>query len=336
MKPIYDAWLIQIEITNVCRNRCAHCTRSIPHIKAPYFADLTFIETALQSLEGWKRGVGCMGGEPTLHPRFLEICSLYRKYFSKKQCGLFTSGGPEYDKNEHLIHDTFGIIHYHNHKSPGYHQPVMVASEEVISDERLRKRLIDNCWLQRTWSPAISNKGAFFCEVAAMFDLLFNGPGGYIVEKNWWNRNVSQFTDQVERYCRLCSIAIPMESYADSIPYDYVSKKNAERLKISGSPMAGNNNLKIFDEEITLEKIKEIKRKQAIKNPGHYARRDGVNFFCKSSFTSRLWSKNIKHELYRFLRTGNLVELINSLKPVNYPNFSLRIPFFKKTDSNAE
>jgi len=44
MKPIYDAWLIQIEITNACGKKCAYCTRAVPHFKNPYFAEMTFIE----------------------------------------------------------------------------------------------------------------------------------------------------------------------------------------------------------------------------------------------------------------------------------------------------
>jgi len=88
MKPISDMWLIQIEVTNTCTHKCSHCTRACSHIKKPFMGGLDYIEKALRSMEGWNRGVGCMGGEPTLHPKFPEICELYRKYFPRDRCGL--------------------------------------------------------------------------------------------------------------------------------------------------------------------------------------------------------------------------------------------------------
>jgi hypothetical protein len=198
MKPIYDAWLIQIEITNACINRCAHCTRAVRHFRTPYFDTIDFVEQSLQSMKGWKRGVGCMGGEPTLHPDFPDICSLYRKYFPRRQCALFTSGGKRYQEYLPLIKENFGILHFHNHQTPSSHHPIMVASEEIVPDPDLRNRLIKECWLQRKWSPAISKKGCFFCEVAAMFDLLFDGPGGYPIQPDWWKKAERNFRDQIE------------------------------------------------------------------------------------------------------------------------------------------
>ena len=201
MKPIYKAWLIQIEITNACHLSCAHCTRAVSHVKKPYFADLAFVEKALLSLQGWTRGVGCIGGEPTLHPDFPAICKLFRKYFPKRQCGLFTAGGKRYEEHKELIDETFGIINFNDHEMGGVHQPMMIASKDVIKDDKLRDELIDKCWLQTVWSPSITPKGAFFCEVAATFDMLFNGPGGYPIEPGWWKRTVPEFRDQRDRYC---------------------------------------------------------------------------------------------------------------------------------------
>lgn len=144
MKHIYKAWLIQIEVTNACGIRCAHFPRAVRHFEKPYFADLDFIDRALASLEGWKRGVGCMGGEPTLHPEFQDICRLYRKRFPKEQCGLFTSGGQRYREYEALIRETFGIICYNDYTTTSIHQPIMAASADLIKDEKLRNSMM--CW----------------------------------------------------------------------------------------------------------------------------------------------------------------------------------------------
>lgn len=264
MKRIRDAWLIQIDITNACHLRCAHCTRAVPHIKRPYFADLAFVEKALQSLEGWTRGVGCMGGEPTLHPQFPEICALFKKYFPRSQRGLFTAGGKFYEQHKELIDDTFGIILYNNHNTVGVHQPILIASEDVIKDETLRNQLIDKCWIQTLWSPSITPKGAFFCEVAGTIDNLFDGPGGFPIEPGWWKRDLADCRAQRDEYCRSCSAAIPLERHPHNLPYDFVSPSNAKRLEAAGSPLMRSGKVKIFDQQYTREDIKRLRKQSNI------------------------------------------------------------------------
>ena len=289
MKPIYKAWLIQIEITNACHLECAHCTRAVPHIKKPYFADLDFVDRALRSLEGWTRGVGCMGGEPTLHPNFPEICMLFRKHFPKKQCGLFTSGGKKYEVHKELIDETFGIIHYNDHQLGGVHQPWMIASKDVIQDEELRNKLIDKCWLQTYWSPSITPKGAFFCEVAATFDGLFNESGGYPIEPGWWKKTEQQFRDQRDRYCSSCSMPIPMEKLSIGLPYDLVSISNARKLEEAGSPLARKGGIRIVDANLTAEDIKRLAQQPATnKTPFVHTVQQKQHYWVRLSLKYRL------------------------------------------------
>jgi hypothetical protein len=259
--PIYAAWLIQIEITNYCRFKCAYCTRATRHFPKHYFASVDFLERALQSLKGWEKGVGCMGGEPTEHPQFTEICKLYGKHFSKEQCGLFTGGGPLFEKYSDIINKTFGIIVYNDrNKNESNHRPPMIASEDVIEDEQLRRRLIDNCWLQRRWSPSITYKGCFFCEVAGTFDILFEGKGGYSIEPGWWDKTPEQFEDQVGEYCRYCSIALPIQSLSHKAEVESVSKSNAKRLEDAKSPFASNGRISIVEAKYTSEDVEVMER----------------------------------------------------------------------------
>ena len=259
MKPIYDAWLIQIEITNVCNVGCANCTRLIGHHRKSYFMDLEFIEKAIDSLKGFKGGIGIMGGEPTLHPQFEEICELLQKKRVTHKCGLWTSG---YKWNEYkeIIKKTFGLgVYFNDHSDPRQrHQPILIAIEEVVEDKNLMWQLIDNCWIQRCWSPSINIKGAFFCEVAAALDLLFNGPGGYSVEQGWWNKTPEEFNDQVKRYCPMCGGALPFDCPSNKEAYDLVSPKNYERLIKLSSPKALSGNVQIFDKKISKEEIEKF------------------------------------------------------------------------------
>jgi hypothetical protein len=282
IKPIKNAWLLQIDITNACHLRCAHCTRAVPHIKRPYFADLEFVEKALQSLEGWRRGVGCMGGEPTMHPQFVEICGLFRKYFPKSQRGLFTAGGKFYEKHKQLIDDTFGIILFNDHKAGGVHQPILVASEDVIKDEAFRNELIDKCWIQTLWSPSITPRGAYFCEVAGTIDNLFDGPGGFPIEPGWWKRGVPECRGQRDEFCRSCSAAIPMEAHPQNLPYDYVSPSNAKRLEAAGSPLVRKGNYRILDVEYTREDIKRIRKQNSTnKAPQSHTKKDNSSHWFR-------------------------------------------------------
>jgi hypothetical protein len=256
MKPIYDAWLIQIEIANACNIGCANCTRLVGHHRKPYFMDLDFIEKAIDSLEGFKGGIGIMGGEPTLHPQFEEICKLIQRKGLTHKAGLWTSG---YKWNEYkkIIKETFKLgIWFNDHSDPRQrHQPILVAISEVIKDKKLMWKLIDNCWVQETWSPSINPKGGFFCEVAAALDLTFNGPGGYPIEPGWWNKTPEEFRDQVERYCPMCGAALPFTCPSNKEAYDYVSPKNYQRLLKIKSPKALCGRVKIFDRKMSKKEI---------------------------------------------------------------------------------
>ena len=254
--------VIQIEVTNVCNLQCSNCTRFIGHYRKPFFMDLAAVEKALASLDGYEHQIGIMGGEPTLHPQFREICVLMEKMVpNRRQRSLWTNG---YRWNEYkdLIDRVFNSenVIYNDHKDleVGKHQPLLVAAEEILDDRELMWRLIGNCWIQWRWAASITPKGGFFCEVAAALDYLFDGPGGYPLEKGWWDKNPNEFLDQVKRYCPKCSAAIPMERVDAHADYDLVSKKNAGRLEALESPKYKRGNYKIFDKKLTEEDVDRV------------------------------------------------------------------------------
>ncbi len=74
MKAPKDQWVIQIDVTNACVRKCANCTRFCGYHKKPYFMDYDYFCKAVDSLEGHPGLIGVMGGEPTLHPRFRDMC----------------------------------------------------------------------------------------------------------------------------------------------------------------------------------------------------------------------------------------------------------------------
>jgi hypothetical protein len=264
MIPINEVKTIQIEVTNACNLSCANCTRFVGHHKKPFFMDLEKVRKAILSLEGFKNGIGLMGGEPTVHPKFKEICKIYQDTIPDKIRRQFWTNGYGWEKYEELIYETFEPkqIVYNNHKDAvvGWHQPLMIAAKDIIDDEALMWDLINDCWIQKRWSASVTPRGAFFCEVAAAQDHLYCGPGGFPIEKGWWSKTPDQFREQVERYCPNCSAAIPMPKQSAHGDCDMISKSIAEKLQDVGSPKFLNGKVKLFDRKFTRAEIEEYKR----------------------------------------------------------------------------
>lgn len=263
MKDISRARVTLIDITNACVNECANCTRFVGHHRQPYFMDLSLIEKCLDSLElsspnGCPSDVGIIGGEPTLHPKFREICDLLLTKASPDRFVLFTSGY-KWEEYKQIIRRTFkGGVYYNDHSGPRQsHQPMLIAIDEAVSgDQAVTRCLIDQCWVQERWSPTMNPKGAFFCEIAAAQDLLFGGPGGYPIVPGWWRRRVADFQDQVMRYCQNCGGALPLPRLSAGQDYDDVSPKILAKLQAVQSPRAAAGKVKIFDRRLTAAEIK--------------------------------------------------------------------------------
>lgn len=263
MIPLYKKNAIQIDITNACPLSCAHCNRLVGHHKKPYFMDLNTVAKAIESLEGFPGNIGIIGGEPTMHPDFVRICKLVQKMIPRRKRQIATMGY-KWDEYKDIIAETFDCdtVQYNDHsdKKRVFHQPVLVAAEDIIDDKELMWRLIGNCWMQWRWCGSITPKGGFMCEVAGAMDMLFNGPGGFPIKKRWWNRETEHFVDQVKRYCPRCSMAIPFPKYDCKEDCDLVSKSNAELLAKVESPKFLNGRTLIFDKKLTEEDIAEIVR----------------------------------------------------------------------------
>ena len=251
MRSPAEMSIIQIEITNACPNQCSNCTRLVGHYRKPFFMDFDTFKKAVDSLVDFPGMVGIMGGEPTIHPQFPLFLEYYQqKIQPKERRGLWTSFTPQYYKYFDLIKDVFGFECQNDHKKPSKHQPILVAAKDVIKDEDLMWQLIDKCWIQNLWSASITPKGAFFCEVAAAFDMIFDGPGGWEIDPEWWKKKPEDedFQHQIKTWCPNCGAAIPLFRRKTSDIIDDVSKSNLERLKSLRSPKVEKKKICYFDE----------------------------------------------------------------------------------------
>jgi hypothetical protein len=219
MKPIKNKWTIQIEVTNACANECVNCSRFVGHYKNPYYMDLDLVEKAIDSLQGFRGGIGIMGGEPTIHPSFAAICDLMRRKVPPHKRLLWTAGY-DWNKFKKIIKKTFGnnVIYNDHSDTTQKHHPMLLSISDVINDKEYMKKSVDNCWVDRRWSASINPKGCFFCEIAAAMDVLFEGPGGHPIERGWWEKGPEEFIDQQERYCYQCGACVPWTCPPKSVP----------------------------------------------------------------------------------------------------------------------
>lgn len=273
MKSISKSWLCQIDVTNICSKDCLYCSRYNRHIRPDqrFFMDIEFFEKALWSLEKWPAQIGIIGGEPTLHPQFKEMCLLLQKKFPRSKLGCWTTGGIKYEEHKQLINQTFSIVAYNKHDSYQMdtckHQPITIAIQDVVKDKEYMKQLINDCWVQKTWCPTISPKGAFFCEVAYAIDSILDGPGGYPVDQNWWKKNPKDFQDQVSRYCKYCGMAIPIERELIKTKLEKISPANLKLFKEHKLRRLSEQDMEIFNKQFT---INELENNKKTWDPGNY------------------------------------------------------------------
>lgn len=232
MRCAYRMDTVQIELLNACINDCANCTRFCGHIRKPFYITFEEFTQAVDSMEGYPKMVGFQGGEPLLHPEFERFCEYARSKFPRTQLGLWTClpvGKEHYRK---VICETFEHIFINDHSMSNImHHPPLVAIEEVITDETRMWSYIEKCWAQESWSASINQRGAWFCEIAGSMSVLFNEHRGWPIEKGWWKRNVWDFKEQVEMFCRRCGFACPVTRRVSIDKVDDISPKNLERLK---------------------------------------------------------------------------------------------------------
>lgn len=251
---------IQIEITNACVNDCSNCTRFCGHFSKPFFMPLEKVKDAIDSLSDFPHMVGIMGGEPLLHPDFEEICLYLQAKRPRIQCGLWSTFPKGFEKYAPLICDTFGnvLLNDHSMKCGIPHQPVLTAIKDYVDDDFVMWGLIERCWLQHSWSASINQNGAFFCEIAAALSVLWGESNhqkknskkavSWAVEKNWWKKNVIDFTSQMRKYCPYCGIPLNLRPRFDNEKIDDISESNLKKITLSGNlRKLQNGGYKVFE-----------------------------------------------------------------------------------------
>jgi len=262
MIPIYENWCVQIDITNYCFLSCLYCSRYNRHLRKDQRQHMTLeqFRAALDSLAAWPTRIGVIGGEPLLHPEFEAFCGEIKKRFPREKMALWSSGPKRYQELKPLIDETFGFIAYNEHNEEQLrtckHQPLTIAIREAVPDAELRRKLVDDCWVQRTWCATVNHFGAYFCEVAAAQDVLLNeGKNAWPVTPDWWVKTPEEFERQVRSFCDNCGMAIPMER---ELIQNEVEKFSPDLLKVfreKGLRKVDEGQVEVFDRQVSREEI---------------------------------------------------------------------------------
>lgn len=250
MRSLVDMDTIQIEITNACNMSCANCTRMGQHAEKPFYMTMECFKQAVDSMVGYPKMTGMMGGEPLIHPDFPAMCEYMVSKIPRTRLGLWTTFPHGYEDYAEIICKTFNYVFLNDHsRADIFHQPFLVAIQEVMPNRNEMFAHINNCVFQHSWSASINPNGAFFCEIAAALSLLFKEKGWPITD-DWWWRTPKDFKEQIERFCPFCGGAVPLARRASIEDIDDISPLNYEMLK-GTSPKIRNGKVRIHDLKIS-------------------------------------------------------------------------------------
>lgn len=252
MRSPRDMHIICVDVTNKCDLKCSNCTRLLANQTKLWDMTPDNFRLALRSLKNFKGVIAMIGGNPCMHPQFDELCRIFVEEVPEpRQRGLWSNN---VFKHQELIKDTFGFFNLNPHgdergtksleklkqlmpqieyyKGNSHHAPLLTAMRDLYPDEEAMWAQIATCDINREWSATlIQNKGelrAYFCEVAASFDLARGEDHGIAVTEDWWDRSIADFSDQVERFCPGCGVPARLEGLLDADETDCFTKSNAD------------------------------------------------------------------------------------------------------------
>lgn len=214
--------------------------------------------------------VGVFGGNPCVHPQFEELCAIIAEVFpDPRSRGLWTNNALGH---QGLIKRTFGYFNVNVHGNPraaavlrgagvpvipgsihgaSWHSPTLVAIRDMIGrpggprNEQEMWEAIEGCDINQKWSGAITQRRgelrAYFCEVAASFENMYDADSGLAVTAGWWRRPIADYARQIgldpenpgAGWCPRCGIPLKLQGHRDVEQKDDVSQDHLARAELS-------------------------------------------------------------------------------------------------------
>jgi organic radical activating enzyme len=272
---------INILITNICNLSCGGCSQQCGYIPKEKIWNIPLeqLKWNLDLLVDVRKNklnmVGIFGGEPTLHPEYKKILDLISNY--KRTTFVIFTNGRDFDKinykkvqshlNDYSLKDYSNIIWKIDFKDKnsiygGIGQtflPTQVAAMDILKIknknfywEKAQKQCVmwDRCWC------IIYNNKAYFCEIAASFDMM-NNESSYGWPLVWgvdpFLRTEEEIAKQANNFCYRCGWCltqeelikadVPMQKVKDPTIVSHINMKT----KMTKKPIVKiKNNIPIF------------------------------------------------------------------------------------------
>ena len=257
MRSPNEMEVICIDITNRCNLACSNCTRLLANQDGLWDMSLENFRLAVRSLREYPGMVAVIGGNPTMHRDFSSICEIIvEERPDKSKRGLWTNNAY---KHTDLAVEVFGMFNLNAHGDPkgieslrelfaraegpsnlyegnSEHAPLLTAIKDLYGEEEMWAK-ISTCDINQSWSAAIvENRGklrAYFCEVAAAFDLARGTDNGIEVTNDWWRRPIQEFGEQIQAFCPGCGAAARLAPSKDIEELDTYTISNQDLVNRS-------------------------------------------------------------------------------------------------------
>ncbi len=260
MRSPSEMGIICIDITNKCDLACSNCTRLLENQKDYWEMTLDNFRLACNSLKNYTGVIAIIGGNPCMHSQFEKITEIFCEVITNKhQRGIWTNNA---FKHLDRIRNNYGAFNLNPHGvergikslrplreslisqkgvNVGYyedhseHSPLLVACKDILPENKMWQSIV-NCDINKNWSASIvQNNGklrAYFCEVAASFDLAWNRDTGIPVYLDWWKEKIDLFSTQINTACPGCGSSMRLTASFDYEETDTYSPSN-ETLAIN-------------------------------------------------------------------------------------------------------
>lgn len=253
MRSPYQMKIICIDITNKCDLACSNCTRLLENQHGHWEMTPANFRRAVRSLADYPGIVAVIGGNPTMHRDFPELCRIFvAERPNKALRGLWTNNA---FKHAELAEETFGVFNLNPHgvargiqslarlkalgwyhEGHSHHAPLLTAGRDLFEEKEMWAR-IARCDINHEWSASIvQNNGelrAYFCEVAASFDLARRQDHGIDPVPGWWRKHISAFDGQVAHFCPGCGVPAKLRGHMDHEETDTYTASNADLARAS-------------------------------------------------------------------------------------------------------
>ena len=223
---------IEIDLTYICNLRCAGCCRSCA--QAPEHLHISIDQIYQFLLETEKKNfhwesVHLLGGEPTLHPQFLEIISILTDWFEKNSpdtdLKVISNGHGSYVQNKlkQIPKRWLYQTSFKEGSDNEYFEPFNLAPIDIPKwqEEDFRK----GCWITQDSGIGLTPLGYFHCAIAGGIERIMKIDGGFSsIPSHPW-----EFLDMMDKYCRYCGHFL--NDY-------YHSRQDQLKLEISPNEMS--------------------------------------------------------------------------------------------------